>query len=337
MSGQPSSTPGLEVPAREAGTFLNAPLRTTLETDGAAFAVLGAPHGSPYDMRGVASDAASAPGALRARSARFARFLDHYDFDLDGEVFPGGVLPVVDCGDVPANPRDLVAHLAHTTHAVRTLLDRGAMPVVLGGDDSIVTYVLRAFEGRDPLQVIHLDAHLDFRDEVNGVRDGYSSPMRRASEMTWVERIVHVGLRGVGSARRRDVDDSRAAGNLLVKAEMVRTNGVDWLLAQLPAGGRFFVTMDVDGLDPSIAPGTSAPLPGGLLYHEAAALLRGLTTRGQVVGVDVVEYFPSLDVNRTTADTILRLLINLLGAVARATKPPGGDRAGGGQPAGSGH
>jgi agmatinase len=137
--------------------------------------------------------------------------------------------------------------------------------------------------------------------------------LRRASEMAWVERIVHVGLRGVGSARPGDVADSRADGNLLVKAEALRTNGAEWLLDQLPTGGRFFVTIDVDGLDPSIAPGTRATSPGGLLFHDVAQLFRGLASRGKVVGVDIVEYCPGLDVNWTTADTIVRLLINLLG------------------------
>ena len=187
------------------------------------------------------------------------------------------------------------------------------MPVVLGGDDSIVTRVLQAYEGHGPLQVIQIDAHLDYRDEVAGVRDGLSSPMRRASEMAWVERIVHVGLRGVGSARASDVADSRADGNLLVKAEALRAHGAEWLLEQLPLGARYFVTIDVDGLDPSIAPGTRATMPGGLLFHEVAPLFRGLSSRGTVVGVDVVEYCPALDVNWTTADTVLRLLVNLLG------------------------
>ena len=303
----------LQPPPGQAGTFLGAPLRTDLEQVGASFSVIGAPHGSPYSLRDFAADTINAPTAVRARSARFAASIGHYDFDLDAVAFGGGPLPIVDCGDVAATHLDPRAHLELTTAVVREVLDRGAVPVVLGGDDSIVTRVLQAFEGHGPLQVIQIDAHLDYRDEVAGVRDGLSSPMRRASEMAWVERIVHVGLRGVGSARASDVADSRADGNLLVKAEALRSNGADWLLQQLPLGGRFFVTIDVDGLDPSIAPGTRATMPGGLLFHEVAPLFRGLSLRGTVVGVDVVEYCPALDVNWTTADTVLRLLINLLG------------------------
>jgi agmatinase len=306
----------LQMPPGEAGTFLGAPLCIDLGQVNAPLAVIGAPHGSPYDLRAFAADTVNAPTAVRARSARFAASIGHYDFDLDAIAFGGGPLPIVDCGDVPATHLEPRAHLERTTEAVRAVLGRGAMPVVLGGDDSIVTYVLKAYEGSGPLQVIQIDAHLDYRDEVAGVRDGLSSPMRRASEMAWVERIVHVGLRGVGSARASDVADSRADGNLLVKAEALRANGAPWLLSQLPLGGRYFVTIDVDGLDPSIAPGTRAIMPGGLLFHDAAELMRGLATRGTVVGVDVVEYCPGLDLNRITADTVLRLLVNLLGTIS---------------------
>ena len=94
---------------------------------------------------------------------------------------------------------------AATTAAVTAILERGAVPVCIGGDDSVPIPILRAYAGRGPLTVLQVDAHLDFRDEVHGVREGYSSPMRRASEMDHVTRIVQVGLRGrrLGAALRR--------------------------------------------------------------------------------------------------------------------------------------
>ena len=109
--------------------------------------------------------------------------------------------------------------------------------------------ILRAYEGGGPLTVLQVDAHLDFRDEIDGVREGYSSAMRRASEMPHVSRILHLGLRGVGSARASDVDDSRAAGNLLVTARELHVRGVPWLLAQVPTDASVFVAFDCDGLD----------------------------------------------------------------------------------------
>ncbi|MFX7731807.1 arginase family protein, partial [Acinetobacter baumannii] len=82
------------------------------------------------------------------------------------------------------------------TEAVRLIASRDALPIVIGGDDSVPALVAAGLDGRGPLHVVQVDAHLDFRDEVNGERHGYSSPMRRMSEMPWVERIIHVGQRG---------------------------------------------------------------------------------------------------------------------------------------------
>lgn len=300
-----------------AQAFLGAPVQTELGALEADAAVLGIPHGVPYDMAGVASDAANAPAAVRARSARFARFAAHHDFDLGSELLGGRPFRLVDCGDVAAEPSDLNGNARRATAAVRAVLKRGAVPLVLGGDDSVPILVLRAFEGQEPLHVVQVDAHLDFRDEVGGVREGYSSTMRRVTEMPWVRRVVHVGARGVGSARSDDVADTLAAGNAIVTAREVREAGIEAVLRHLPAGASCFVTLDCDGLDPAVMPGTSTPLPGGLSFDDVAALLRALARRGRVAGMDVVEHFPSLDVNGLTALTIVRLLVNLIGGLAR--------------------
>ena len=136
----------------------------------------------------------------------------------------------------PATLGDGPGNGSRITEAVRRILERGAIPICLGGDDSVPIPIVRAFEDRGPLTILQVDAHLDFRDEVDGVREGYSSPMRRASEMDHVARMIQVGLRGVGSARASDVEDARAAGNLLVTARELRERGVAWLLEQLPRG-----------------------------------------------------------------------------------------------------
>ncbi|MEE8273966.1 MAG: agmatinase [Alphaproteobacteria bacterium] len=306
------------VPEGDFESFLGAPTAPDLDALDADFAVIGIPFGVPYGIAGVASDASRAPRAVRARSVRFGRLLDHYDFDFDGALFDGRGVRLVDCGDVPADPRDLAANAARATEAIRTIRARGAVPLVLGGDDSIPPLVLRAYRGSGPLHVLQIDAHLDFRDEVDGIGDGYSSPMRRASEMDWVARIVHVGLRGVGSARAQDVADSREAGNALITARMVREGGVGRVLEEFPAGAEYFITLDCDGLDPSVAPGTSAPMPGGLSFDAAAELLRGLARRGRVVGMDVTEHFPSLDLHGITSLAITRLIVNLMGEMIRS-------------------
>ena len=257
---------------------------------------------------------------VRERSARFGRMVEHYDFDLGGTLFDGADVGLVDCGDVPADPRDIRGNAERATAAVHAILSRGAVPIVLGGDDSITALAIRAFEGHAALHVLQIDAHLDFRDEVNGIRDGYSSPMRRASEMAWVRRIVHVGARGVGSARPQDVKDTLAAGNVIVTARDVRARGVERVLDEFPPGERYYVAFDCDGMDPAVMPGVVAPMPGGLQFYDAVDLLQGLARRGRVVGMSVAEFSPSLDVHGITALAITRLIINLLGAMARTTR-----------------
>src|SRR5205085_6396219 len=149
-----------------------------------------------------------------------------------------GPLPVVDLGDVIAEPHDLIGAARRVTDIVAAQVRAGIRPVVLGGDDSTTALVIRGYEGAGPIEVVQIDAHIDFRDEVKGIRDGYSSPMRRASEMPWVRRIVHVGIRGVGSARPQDVADTLAAGNVIVPARTALREGPDAVLKHLTPGGR---------------------------------------------------------------------------------------------------
>jgi len=287
--------------APEAG-FLGLPIETDLERIDAHVAILGAPHGWRYPDPGTSAGCSDAPRAIRDRSMRLAGFRGHWDFDLDA---PSAVGDFVDAGDVPGHPDDGVGNATRAEAAVGTVLRRGAIPICLGGDDSVPIPILRAFEGRGPLVILHVDAHLDFRDEVRGVRDGYSSPMRRASEMAHVDRVIHVGLRGVGSARASDVDDSRRAGNRIVTARELHRNGVESVIAELPAEGSVFISFDLDGLDPAVAPGVSAPAPGGLSYAQAVDLVRGVGSR--LAGAVFTEYVPALDIGERTALVAARL------------------------------
>jgi len=293
--------------------FLGVPVETDPSRIDADVAILGVPHGWPYPRPGSTAGCALAPAAVRSRAARLARFRGNWDFDLDGPMLALDRPPrLVDAGDVPGDVTDGPGNAARTTEAVAAILGRGAIPVCIGGDDSVPIPILRAYEGRGPLTVLQVDAHLDYRDVVDGVRDGYSSPMRRASEMGHVERIVHVGLRGVGSARAADVEDSLAAGNLLVTAREIREGGVGGVLAALPPDASIFVAFDCDGLDPSVLPAVSAPSPGGLTYLEATDLLAGIGPR--LAGAAFTEYVPALDDTATSALVVARLIVALIAA-----------------------
>ena len=274
----------------------------------AEVAILGLPVGVTYPTSVATLGCAEAPSAIRTRSQRLARFVEHHDFDIDGPMLPTP-LRVVDCGDV--------GDVADTQGAVEAILERGAIPIVMGGDDSVPIPTLRAFAGRGPLSVVQVDAHLDFRDSVAGVRDGYSSPMRRASEMEHVAQIVQVGLRGVGSARATDVADARAAGNLLVTARELRKRGVPWLLERIATDAAVFVSFDCDGLDPTVCPAVSAAAPGGLSYDEAADLLSGIARDRRLAGAAFTELVPALDLNEVSALVVTRLIMRLLAGLAR--------------------
>ena len=300
-------------------TFLGLPALGDVQPGEApAVAILGIPFGVPYPSPGHTAGCADAPAAIRARSRRLANFADHHDFDLAAPMLVGSPpLRVVDAGDVDGTPGDGPGNAARAESTVRSLLGSGVVPIVLGGDDSVPIPVLRAYSDGEPLTVLQVDAHLDFRDEVAGVRDGYSSTMRRAAEMGHVARIVQVGLRGVGSARTSDVADARTAGNLLLTARELRARGVEWLLGQLPDGERVFIAFDLDGLDPSVAPAVSGVSPGGLSYDEAGDLLGGVAERCRVVGAAFTELVPALDVNGVSALVVVRLVMRLLAGIDR--------------------
>jgi agmatinase len=303
------------------GTFLGLPAvrPEELSPGSAEVAILGIPHGVPYPVSGRTAGCAAAPAAIRSRSQRLARFADHHDFDLDAPMLAGSPpLRIVDAGDVDGDPDDGPGNATRATAAVRAVLEAGAIPIVLGGDDSVPIPVLRAFSSSGPLWVLQVDAHLDFRDEVAGVRDGYSSAMRRAIEMEHVERVVQVGLRGVGSARSGDVADARAAGNMLVTASELRERGVASLLEELPQGASVFIAFDCDALDPAIMPAVSGASPGGLSYEQAAALLGGVASRCRVAGAAFTEMVPALDLNEISALVVVRLVMRLLAGIDRA-------------------
>lgn len=308
----------LTSPARTGdATFLYSEPDFGMDLVRADIAFLGIPFGSGYSFAEQAPDQANAPAALRDATDRILRAPERYDFDLGGPLYDNQPIRAVDCGDVRAEVAAPTSHVARAEAAVRRILTAGAMPVVLGGDHAVPIPVLRAFDG-DSLTLIQIDQHIDWRDEVAGVRDGLSSPIRRASEMPHVGEIFQIGLHATGSARQEEVDAAQAYGAHLVTAYELHDEGIAAILSRIPDGGRYYVTIDMDGMDPGCAPGVAAPCPGGVTFPQARALLRGLVAKGRVVGMDVVEITPRTDVNRITCITAGRLIVNLLGAATRA-------------------
>ncbi len=305
-------------PRKPRQSFMDFEIVTDLDNLAADIAILGIPYGDPYSIDEITNDQTNAPTAIRRASRRASDGLAQWDFDLDGLLFDGRSIRAVDCGDVPGDARDLGAHYRLAEEAARKIIDSGALLITLGGDHGVPIPVMRALNGQGPVTLVQIDAHLDWVDEKNGAREGYSSPMRRASEMTHIGEMFQIGLRGHGSARREEVEAARAYGSHLITDMMLQDEGIDAVLERIPAGGNSYLTIDADGLDPAVMPAVEGPAPGGLSYHQARKLIQGLAAKTRVLGMDIVEIAPRRDLNQITAITACNLIFNMIGSATRA-------------------
>ena len=133
-----------------------------------------------------------------------------------------------------------------------------------------------------------------------------------------MDQIFQIGMRSAGSARPEEVEAAAAYGANIITAWELHDIGMDAVLQRIPNGGRYYITIDADGMDPSVMPAVAGPAPGGLTFHQARKLIHGLVKKGRVLGMDIVEITPKSDVNRISAITAGRLIVNLIGAAAAA-------------------
>ena len=311
----------LNLPFVGHATFAKSPICTDWDRIDADFAVLGVPNDMGTQYR---PGARFGPRGIREASTLFS--FGHsgaYDFEDDITYLPAGEVRIVDLGDADIVHTDMNKSHANTEWAVRKILAAGATPVILGGDHSIHAPAIAAYSDQDPVHIIHFDAHLDFVDERHGVRFGHGNPLRRASEKTWVTGMTQMGIRNVSSSNREDYAAARAAGSKIFSVRDIRRMGTEGILAEIPGDVRFYVTIDIDGFDPSIAPGTGTPSHGGFQYYEVLEILQGVAQRGEVVGVDLVEVAPPYDSGDITSMLAAQLLMNFLGFVFEARRQKG--------------
>ncbi len=301
--------------------FLGLPMCQDLSTLAADIAIIGAPIATPYACFGTY--AADSPTAIRNGVADFKGALGHFDFDFDGPLIQAGTR-VVDCGDIPGQADDTEGNRQRITSAIQSILKAGAVPVVLGGDDSVPIPVFEAFQEHGPLTVFQIDAHIDWRDEVEGEHMGLSSNMRRASEMGWINNIVQLGARGMGSARPNDYADALAWGAKIFPARELYSEGFEAALDQIPKGSKVLVNLDCDGLDPAIMPAVIGPAPGGLDYWQVVNLLRRIADKATIAGFNIVEFMPARDTTGLAALTAGRLVCTALGLISRGVNIKGG-------------
>ena len=302
----------LDLPFVGISTFGKRPYVSDWTKIDADVAVLGAPYDFGTQFR---AGARFGPRAVREASTLFS--FGHggaYDHE-DDATYLGSDVRIVDLGDADIVHTDTTKSHENIKTGVNAMLDAGAFPVIIGGDHSINIPCIDAFEGRGEIHILQIDAHLDFVDERHGVRNGHGNPMRRAAEKPYVTGLTQVGIRNVSSTAKEGYEDARKMGSDIISVRQMRDLGAQGVIDRLPAKARVYVTLDIDGFCPSIAPGTGTPSHGGFLYYEVLEMLQAVAKRHEIVGIDLVEVAPDYDHTGGTAILAAQILLNFLGFV----------------------
>lgn len=318
MSGHGYESGRLNLPFVGICTFGKYPYVENWDAIDADVAILGAPFDFGAQWRGGAR---MGPRGIREASTLFAfGHAGAYDHEDDVTYLDPKEVKIVDIGDADIVHTDTMKSHANIEFGVRKILKAGALPVVLGGDHSINIPCINAFSDEEPMHLIQVDAHLDFVDERHGVRYGHGNPMRRAAEKDYITGLTQLGIRNVSSTAKEGYDDARAMGSDILSVRQFRKLGVEGVLARIPKGKRYYLSIDIDGFDPSIAPGTGTPSHGGFIYYEILELIAGLVKQGTVAGMDLVEVAPEYDHSGCTTTLAAQLLLNAIGRIMAARK-----------------
>ena len=299
-------------------TFGKYPYLEDWDNINADVAVIGAPFDSGSQFR---SGSRMGPRGIREASTLFS--FGHggaYDHEDDITYLPSDSTKIVDIGDADIIHTDTIKSHENIKFGVKKIIEAKAIPVILGGDHSINIPCIDAFEDQESIHVIQIDAHLDFVDERHGVRYGHGNPMRRASEKSYVSGMTQIGIRNVSSTAKEGYIDARAKGSKIFSVRHLREMGIDKILEQIPKDKRYYITIDIDAFDPSIASGTGTPSHGGFNYYEILELLDGIIKQGKVVGLDLVEVAPDYDLTNSTATLAAQLLMNTIGRILHNKK-----------------
>jgi agmatinase len=295
------------------GGFFDLPLANPGDTADADIILLGAPAATPYSS--VGNYCATAPDAIRTAFG-WPGVLGHHDFDIDGFVLPEGIR-ALDWGNLDYSESDFASNRASIQHHVTQILDAGAVPLVLGGDDSIPIPVLAAYSEHGPLTILQFDAHIDWRDSVGGETQGLSSNMRRASEMGWVENIIQVGARGIGSARAKDHQDALDWGVKFFPMREVMHKGIDQIIDSIAKDANLYIALDIDVMDPAVVPAVIGPAPGGFSYWQLLDILQAAADKANIRGFNLAELMPGADIGGRGALVAARLVAMVMGLAAR--------------------
>lgn len=312
-------------------TFYGVPSLSDPDRLDAQVAFLGVPYDGGTPEPGVPTGQRAGPAA--AREATHAQFYypasavagdgqgadGWYDIEADGDRLVG--VTMVDLGDVLIQGSATEANYERITGAARAIAERGALMVAIGGDHSISYPLGRGMEPCGRFDVVHVDAHTDFLDELDGSRLTGASQLRRLAELPFVGTVTALGVRNVD---RAEVDGMRALGGRWATTLDVLERGAEEVVGTVvPEADRLYVSIDLDVLDAAVAPGHSLPEPGGLGYRELRAILAAVARRGRVIGFDVVELNPARDPSGATARVATWIVTHFLSEIfeRRAQSP----------------
>jgi agmatinase len=298
-------------------SFLRAKLVQDPAALDASIAVLGVPfdEGSPF-----LPGSRMGPRALREQSLRFAGRSGIYNVDERKEYLRQEIERglIADLGDVDVYPTNPERTFAGLTDTVRTVIARGALPVVLGGDHSITFAVVRAFE--EPIYILQFDAHTDYAPITPELQFTNGHAFRHIAAMKHVKGLTQIGIRSLRTSPEQ-VRDILASGHRIIAMGEFGAMRPEDVAATLPEGARCYVSIDVDVLDISLVPGCVSAEPNGMSYAQLRDTLRGIAERLDVVGFDFVEVNPTLDVG-TGATSYLgaHTVIEFLGHISAQSR-----------------
>lgn len=268
--------------------------------------------GAPMDL-----GASNRPGArFGPRALRAIERIGPYNHVLD--VAPVHALRVGDVGDVPFRSRySLPLCIEDLEQWYRHIAAQGVLPLTVGGDHSITYPIMKALGAKQPLGMVHIDAHCDTGGEFDQTRFHHGGPFRLAvlDGVLDPTRCIQIGIRGSSEYLW---EFSKDAGMTVIHAEEVAAMGIPEIVRlarQVVGDGPTYLSFDVDGLDPVYAPGTGTPEIGGLSTREALAIFHGLKGLN-ICGGDVVEVAPQYDPSTNTAQAGAQMLFEILSLMA---------------------
>ena len=293
-------------------TFGKYPYQQNWDEIDADIAILGAPFDCGSQWR---TGSRMGPRGVREASTLYSFGHDGaYDHE-DDIVYLKSDSKIIDIGDADIIHTDTISSHKNIEYGVKKILASDAIPIVIGGDHSVNIPCINAFRDNKPFHLIQIDAHLDFVDERHGVKFGHGNPMRRAAEKSYVKGLTQIGIRNVSSTAKEGYEQAKKMGSNIISVRKFRKLGVDRVIEQIPENIPYYISVDIDAFDPSIASGTGTPSHGGFMYYEVLELIDLIAQKGKIIGMDLVEVAPDYDMTSSTTTLAAQLLLNSIGRI----------------------